>query len=92
MFRKAQARKEIQKGRRRARIMAALEREALGAHPEQVMIRWDAALYMPGERTYIRLPGMAIEMLIGSEEDLQACQEAMVAGITDWITNGGIDE
>ncbi len=87
----AQVRRERQQGRRKARIQAALEREALGPHPEQVAIRWDAALYMPGDRAYIRLPGMAIEMLVGSEEELQQSKEAMIAGIKNWLTNGGSD-
>lgn len=71
--------------RRRARIRAAIERESLGPHPEQATIRWEARVYMPGERTYIRLPGMQLEVLVGSDEELQWVREAMVWGIEHWL-------
>lgn len=80
-----QVREATQLSRRKARIRAAIERESLGPHPEQAAIRWEARVYIPGERTYIRLPGMHLEVLVGSDEELQWVREAMIWGIENWI-------
>ncbi len=80
-----QIREATQLSRRKARIRAAIERESLGPHPEQATIRWEARVYIPGERTYIRLPGMHLEVLVGSDEELQWVREAMVWGIEHWL-------
>jgi len=80
-----QIREARQQSRRQARIRAAVEREALGTHPEQAMIRWEPTVYMPGDRNYVRLPGIKIEVLVGSEEELRWVQQAMMWGIENWI-------
>lgn len=82
---KRQALAATQYSKRKARILAAIERESLGPHPEQAMIRWEPFVYVPGDRTYVRLPGMKIEVLVGSEEELEGVRQAMERGIEEWI-------
>lgn len=73
-----------QEGQRRARIVSALQLEALGDHPEQVLIVWRPQLYRGGYRHYVRLPGLKIELLVGSEEESTAAKLAMEAGVEAW--------
>jgi hypothetical protein len=75
---------QTRNSKRMARIRAAIDRESLGPHPEQATIRWEARVYMPGEREYVRLPGIQIELLVGSDEELQWARDAMIWGIENY--------
>lgn len=78
-------RRAKQAGQRKARIEAAIGREALGEHPGQASVRLEASVYMPGDRLYYRLPGWKVELFVSEAEQLAEVREACEAGLRAWL-------